>query len=90
VRKVTLAARAKQVSRVVLAGGVAANQGLRDHAAAVCASLDLELHVPPPERCTDNGAMIAYAGRLSLAAGERDGWDLTPRASWPIEAPATD
>lgn len=84
VRKVTLAARAKQIERVVLAGGVAANSGLRAHAAEVCAALDLELHAPAPERCTDNASMIAYAGEIALAAGEFAPLDLAPRASWPL------
>jgi N6-L-threonylcarbamoyladenine synthase len=84
VRKLTLAARAKQVSRIVLAGGVAANRGLRAHAAEVAAELDLELFVPPPERCTDNGSMIAHAGYLALARGETSPLDLAPRSNWPI------
>jgi N6-L-threonylcarbamoyladenine synthase len=84
VRKVTLAARQLQVQRVVIAGGVAANRGLRGHAAAVCTDLDLELFVPPFKHCTDNGAMIAYAGYLALAAGNRSGLDLSPKADWPL------
>ncbi len=83
-RKVTLAARQHQVRRVVLAGGVAANKGLRRHCAEVCAELELELFVPPFARCTDNGSMIAYAGYLALKSGERSGPDLAPRANWPI------
>ncbi|HUT76588.1 MAG TPA: tRNA (adenosine(37)-N6)-threonylcarbamoyltransferase complex transferase subunit TsaD, partial [Polyangia bacterium] len=84
VRKATLAARAKQVQRLVLAGGVAANQGLRRAAAEACAGLDLELFVPPPERCTDNAAMIAYAGWLDLQDGLTSPLDLAPRADWPL------
>jgi N6-L-threonylcarbamoyladenine synthase len=84
VRKVVLAARQKQVGRVVLAGGVAANKGLRLHAAAVCAENELELYAPPPSRCTDNASMIAYAGLLALSRGERSPFDLAPRASWPV------
>jgi len=84
VRKLTLAARARQVERVVLAGGVAANAGLRSHAAAVCDELGLKLFVPPPERCTDNASMIAFAGEIALAAGEHASLDLAPRASWPL------
>jgi len=84
VRKVTLAARARQVGRVVLAGGVAANDGLRAHAAEVCAGFDLELFAPPKERCTDNASMIAFAGEIALAAGERAPLDLAPRANWPL------
>ncbi len=84
VRKVTLAAREKQVSRVVFGGGVAANKGLRAHAAKVCAELNLELFVPPFSRCTDNASMIGYAGYLALAAGKRTGFDVAPRANWPL------
>ncbi len=84
VRKVTLAARERQIPRVVLAGGVAANKGLSRHAAEVCASMELELFVPPPKRCTDNGSMIAYAGYLELQAGKRSGFDIAPLADWPV------
>jgi N6-L-threonylcarbamoyladenine synthase len=85
VRKVTLAARERQVTRVVLAGGVAANKGLKQHAAKVCAKMDLTLYAPPPKRCTDNGAMVAYVGQLALAAGERSTLDISPVADWPVE-----
>jgi N6-L-threonylcarbamoyladenine synthase len=84
VRKATLAARAKQLPRLVLAGGVAANRGLRRRAAEVCEELDLELFAPPPPRCTDNAAMIAYAGWLDLRDGITSPLDLAPRADWPL------
>lgn len=84
VRKVTLAAREKQVRRVVFGGGVAANRGLRKHAAEVCAEQDLELFVPPFSRCTDNASMIGYVGYLALAAGKRTSLDVGPRANWPL------
>lgn len=63
------------VPRLVLGGGVAANRGLRERAEAVCAARGIELFVPPIASCTDNAAMIAYAGALKLASGKRD--DLT-------------
>ncbi|WP_437782979.1 tRNA (adenosine(37)-N6)-threonylcarbamoyltransferase complex transferase subunit TsaD [Sorangium sp. So ce1097] len=78
VQKTVRAARAEGVERVVLAGGVAANRGLRASMAAACARRGLALFVPPFASCTDNGAMIAYAGALRLAAGERDTLDLAP------------
>ncbi|MFO8073506.1 MAG: tRNA (adenosine(37)-N6)-threonylcarbamoyltransferase complex transferase subunit TsaD [Polyangia bacterium] len=84
VRKVTLAARERQLARVVLVGGVAANRGLRARAAERCAELELDLFVPPPELCTDNGSMIAHAGWIALRRGERGSLDLAPRASWPL------
>ncbi len=76
VRKTIAAARREQLGTVVIGGGVAANRGLRAAFAKACADKDLDLVVPPPSRCTDNGAMIAYAGALRLARGDRDGLDL--------------
>ncbi|HSN99815.1 MAG TPA: tRNA (adenosine(37)-N6)-threonylcarbamoyltransferase complex transferase subunit TsaD, partial [Candidatus Nanopelagicales bacterium] len=78
VRKTVRAARREGVDRVVLAGGVAANRGLRAKMAEECARRGLGLFIPPFASCTDNAAMIAYAGALRLAAGERDGMDLSP------------
>jgi N6-L-threonylcarbamoyladenine synthase len=72
VTKTVRAARAERVKSVVLAGGVAANRELRQTAARACAEVGLALHVPPMASCTDNAAMIAYAGALRLARGERD------------------
>jgi N6-L-threonylcarbamoyladenine synthase len=50
---------------VALGGGVAATSGLRTAAQELCAELGVELHVPPPELCTDNAAMIAAAARFA-------------------------
>jgi N6-L-threonylcarbamoyladenine synthase len=72
VTKTVRAARSEAVTRVVLAGGVAANRELRRTAADACAAVGLALHVPPMASCTDNAAMIAYAGALRLARGESD------------------
>jgi N6-L-threonylcarbamoyladenine synthase len=77
-QKTLRAARREGLSRVVLAGGVAANKGLRARMAAECGRRGLSLFVPPLASCTDNAAMIGYAGALRLAAGERDGIDLSP------------
>lgn len=83
--KTVRAARRAGVRDVVLSGGVAANGGLRARATERCAAHDLRLFVPPPASCTDNAAMIAYAGAARLAAGERDGLDLSiePRSRIP-------
>jgi N6-L-threonylcarbamoyladenine synthase len=72
VTKTVRAARSEGVTSVVLAGGVAANRELRRTAADACAAAGLALHVPPMASCTDNAAMIAYAGALRLARGESD------------------
>lgn len=75
-RKAVRACRARGVEHLVLTGGVAANRGLRAEAKARCDREGLTLWVPPFASCTDNAAMIAYAGALRLAAGERDGVEL--------------
>ena len=55
----------EKVARVALGGGVAANSQLREAATELCADLGVELHIPPPELCTDNAAMIAAAARFT-------------------------
>ncbi len=67
VRKSVAACLDEDVKRLVLTGGVAANRGLRALAAERCAKAGVELHVPPFASCTDNAAMIAYAGSFRLA-----------------------
>ncbi|EYF00164.1 tRNA (adenosine(37)-N6)-threonylcarbamoyltransferase complex transferase subunit TsaD [Chondromyces apiculatus] len=78
VRKTVRAARQEGVTRVVLGGGVAANRGLRARMTEECGRRGIEVFIPPFASCTDNAAMIAYAGALRLAAGERDDLDLAP------------
>jgi N6-L-threonylcarbamoyladenine synthase len=78
VSKTIRAAHREGLARVVIAGGVAANRGLRAVMGAECARRGFTLSVPPLSSCTDNAAMIAYAGALRLAAGERDGMSLAP------------
>lgn len=69
--KTILAARKNGHERVVLGGGVAANQALRARLAARCADEGLRLFLPSPVFCTDNAAMIAVAGCHAFLAGER-------------------
>jgi N6-L-threonylcarbamoyladenine synthase len=85
VGKTIHAARTEQLERVVLAGGVAANRGLRARMAERCKSAKLTLFVPPFASCTDNAAMIAYAGAQRLVAGENDGMDLSPATKTALE-----
>lgn len=85
VRKLMLAVRVEGVRDVVLSGGVAANRGLREAASRACADAKVTLHVPPARSCTDNAAMIAYAGAVALRAGHRDDETLNARANWPVE-----
>jgi N6-L-threonylcarbamoyladenine synthase len=88
VKKAVRAAALEGIAALVLGGGVACNRGLRRRAAEACAERGLALYAPPPANCTDNAAMIAYAGAVRLRAGERDDWSLAaetrtllPRAS---------
>jgi len=74
--KLLAAASSEGVKDVVLGGGVAANSELRRRVLEGAAKLGMRAHVPPLASCTDNGAMIAYAGAMRLARGDRDGWDL--------------
>jgi N6-L-threonylcarbamoyladenine synthase len=67
---------------LVVAGGVAANVYLRCRLEA----LGVRLVAPPIGLCTDNGAMIAWAGIERLRLGLTDGLDFAPRPRWPLDA----
>ncbi len=85
VSKLVAAAVREGVVHAVISGGVAANRGLRAAAAKACAARGIALHIPPAQSCTDNAAMIAYAGVMALMAGKTDGITLDARASWSVE-----
>jgi N6-L-threonylcarbamoyladenine synthase len=70
---------------LVAAGGVAANEAVRKALQRVAFEAGIKLQVPPAELCTDNGAMIAWAGCERLALGLTDPLDVAPRARWPLE-----
>ncbi|HMK87332.1 MAG TPA: tRNA (adenosine(37)-N6)-threonylcarbamoyltransferase complex transferase subunit TsaD [Steroidobacteraceae bacterium] len=70
--------------RLVVAGGVGANQRLRERLGEMARRLGAELYFPRTEFCTDNGAMIAFAGALRLAAGERQGLAIHATSSWEL------
>ena len=74
------------LTALVVAGGVAANQALRAALATTAAKAGLPLLAPPPALCTDNAAMIAWAGLERLALGESDPFDAPARARWPLAA----
>ncbi len=71
---------------LVVAGGVAANGAIRARLKDVADARGARLIVPPPALCTDNGAMIAWAGLERLALGLTDGLDAPARARWPLDA----
>ncbi len=70
--------------RLVIAGGVGANRRLRQRLAGVVRSLGAELFFPRTEFCTDNGAMIALAGCMRLAAGLYSATPVHARANWEL------
>jgi len=73
-------------TRLVIAGGVSANQRLRQKLSEFTQTHHVQVYYPEPAYCTDNGAMIAYAGLQRLQAGEHDGsgFETTPR--WPLDS----
>jgi N6-L-threonylcarbamoyladenine synthase len=74
---------------LVAAGGVAANHAIRGALQDVAAKAQTTLIIPPPALCTDNGAMIAWAGAERMALGLTDTMDAPPRARWLLDANAT-
>jgi N6-L-threonylcarbamoyladenine synthase len=75
-------------SALVAAGGVAANQAIRTALQDVASRAQTTLIIPPPALCTDNGAMIAWAGAERLALGMIDTMDAPPRARWLLDGNA--
>lgn len=74
--------------RLVVAGGVAANAALAGALEELCGRQGFTLHRPPPALCTDNGAMIAWAGAERLARSLTDPLDFAARARWPLDPDA--
>jgi N6-L-threonylcarbamoyladenine synthase len=76
---------------LVVAGGVAANKAIRAALETLCARHDMRLVAPPLALCTDNAAMIAWAGLERMRAGlsHDDGMDFVPRSRWPLDEAAS-
>lgn len=74
-----------KLKRLVIAGGVSANQRLRQRLEEMGRKLSIEVFYPRQEFCTDNGAMIAYAGLLRLQAGECEENRFHARPRWPLD-----
>lgn len=81
-------AAAGPVTALVVAGGVAANASLRGALTALAEEADLSLVAPPPKLCTDNAAMIGWAGAERFAAGLTDPLDTVARPRWPLDPDA--
>jgi len=72
----------------VVAGGVAANQRLRDSLRGLAETKGYAFHVPPPQLCSDNAAMIAWAGAERLALGLIDPLGAPVHPRWPLDLDA--
>ncbi|HBM61350.1 MAG TPA: tRNA (adenosine(37)-N6)-threonylcarbamoyltransferase complex transferase subunit TsaD [Citreicella sp.] len=79
---------APQAPALAVAGGVAANAALRGALQDLCAERQVRFTAPPLALCTDNAAMIAYAGSELLAAGQRSDMTLAARPRWPLDQSA--
>ena len=73
---------------LVVAGGVAANQVIRQALETLTTAAGWRLSVPPIALCTDNAAMVAWAGAERLARGQTDALDTPARARWPLDVNA--
>ena len=78
------ACQASGAARIVVTGGVSANGSLREAMARMAQEEGADLLLPPISRCTDNAAMIAYAGWRRLVRGESDPLDLNAVATLPL------
>ena len=78
------AIKQKGLKRLVIAGGVSANKRLRERLEADLAKIKATVYYAEPALCTDNGAMIAFAGYQRLKAGQSDGLSVTTTPRWPM------
>jgi N6-L-threonylcarbamoyladenine synthase len=86
--RTTLALRDSPAPALVVAGGVAANQAIRAALADLAEREGRRFSVPPAWLCTDNAAMIAWAGIERLRLSLTDGLDFAPRPRWPLDPAA--
>ncbi len=83
--KILRAAQSEGLERIVVAGGVACNSGLRQRFADLTAATETRVYFPKPLLCADNAAMIAVAADYYLSHGKRSGFDLNAVSSWSLE-----
>ncbi len=74
------------LKRFVIAGGVASNQKIRSYLEKEALEKSVEFFVPPPSLCTDNGAMVAWAGVEYFRLGKISSLDFDPRPRWPLSS----
>ncbi|WP_218814489.1 tRNA (adenosine(37)-N6)-threonylcarbamoyltransferase complex transferase subunit TsaD [Rickettsiella endosymbiont of Dermanyssus gallinae] len=85
VRKTQRALLQTGLTRLVVAGGVAANKSLREQLGAMAEKNKITVHYPRPSFCTDNGAMIAYLGYRRLNLGQHDDLAIKTMTRWPLD-----
>ncbi len=74
------------LERLVVSGGVSANRRLRQSMGVLADELSISVHYPRLAFCTDNGAMVAYAGCQRLLAGADEPLAFGARARWPLDS----
>ncbi len=82
--KCARALKQENMKRLIVAGGVSANRRLRQMLDKKLGDMGARAWYPPPRYCTDNGAMIAYAGYCRLNAGQADDLSVLARPRWPL------
>ena len=80
INKVRKAIVEKNIKHIIVAGGVAANNGLRTAMTELCTNLNVDLSIPPMKYCTDNGTMIAAAGYYAYLEGRRADLNLNSKS----------
>lgn len=83
-RKAQMAITSSEYHSLILSGGVACNQGLRDALEQLAGQQQVEFFVPPKFLCTDNAAMIACAAHQRYLIGEKDNLDFSVKPYWPL------
>jgi N6-L-threonylcarbamoyladenine synthase len=83
--KCRAALEATGLPRIVIAGGVGANRELRAGLAELGRRIGVSVYYPKPKLCTDNGAMIAYAGWCRRASALRRASKIVARPRWPLD-----
>lgn len=86
IAKTAAAIRETGIRRLVVAGGVACNSGLRREMGKLADELGVELHIPSPSLCADNAAMLAVPADYYLSHGIRSGFELDALPVWPLDA----